>query len=200
MGMASDKNNMEVSWNRATPSHHPFIVGIFPNKNHPAFLGYPYDGNLRIWSPKGWHKAITSCLATLVGMTCATRSWQNMCFFNLWGACTKNMQLNVLATNKVIETRWCALPLARNPGQWDTYFATCSGKHISSWCDQLAHQPPPTTPIMDCCDAMTSTLLVYATSFLRSLGMNLAGRIAGSLGLKLDVCSSYDFYWIDGWN
>ena len=34
---------MEVSWNRATPSHHPFLDGIFPNKNHPANLGYPHD-------------------------------------------------------------------------------------------------------------------------------------------------------------
>ena len=32
----SNTHNMEVSWNRATPSHHPYFHGIFPNKNHPA--------------------------------------------------------------------------------------------------------------------------------------------------------------------
>ena len=30
---------VEVSWNRATPSHHPFLDGIFPYK--PSILGYP---------------------------------------------------------------------------------------------------------------------------------------------------------------
>ena len=30
---------MEVSWNRGTPSHHPFLDGIFPIKNHPAIGG-----------------------------------------------------------------------------------------------------------------------------------------------------------------
>ena len=29
--------HMVVSWNRATPSHHPFLDGIFPNKNQPNF-------------------------------------------------------------------------------------------------------------------------------------------------------------------
>ena len=29
--------------NRATPSHHPFLDGIFPNKNHPAIKGHPHD-------------------------------------------------------------------------------------------------------------------------------------------------------------
>ena len=33
---------LEVSWNRGTPSCHPFIDGIFPNKNHPA-MGIPHD-------------------------------------------------------------------------------------------------------------------------------------------------------------
>ena len=35
---------MMVSWNRGTPSHHPFIDGVFPNKNQP-FLRYPIYGN-----------------------------------------------------------------------------------------------------------------------------------------------------------
>ena len=35
-------HHLEVSWNRATPSHRPFLDGIFPNKNHPL-LGYPHD-------------------------------------------------------------------------------------------------------------------------------------------------------------
>ena len=45
--------NMEVSINRGTPSHHPFIDGIssifigfsgFPgHKNHPSIWGYPHD-------------------------------------------------------------------------------------------------------------------------------------------------------------
>ena len=28
---------------RGTPMHHPFLHGIFPNKNHPAIKGYPQD-------------------------------------------------------------------------------------------------------------------------------------------------------------
>ena len=34
--------NMEVSTNGGTPSHRPFLHGIFPNKNHPAIRGYPH--------------------------------------------------------------------------------------------------------------------------------------------------------------
>ena len=39
--------NLEVSWNRGTPSHHPFLDGVFPNKNQP-FLDTPIDGNPHI--------------------------------------------------------------------------------------------------------------------------------------------------------
>ena len=35
------------SINGATPVHHPFFYRIFPNKNHPAFLGYP----ITKWKP-----------------------------------------------------------------------------------------------------------------------------------------------------
>ena len=34
-----------VSWNRGTPSHDPFLDGIFPNKNQ-LFWGYPH-----LWKP-----------------------------------------------------------------------------------------------------------------------------------------------------
>ena len=35
------------SWNRATPSHHPFIAGIFPEIHHPSsLLGYRH-----VWNP-----------------------------------------------------------------------------------------------------------------------------------------------------
>ena len=33
---------MELSWNRGTHSHHPFIAGVFHEKNQP-FLGIPHD-------------------------------------------------------------------------------------------------------------------------------------------------------------
>ena len=33
-------DHLVVSWNRGTPSHHLFLDGIFPNKNHP-FWGTP---------------------------------------------------------------------------------------------------------------------------------------------------------------
>ena len=39
---------MEVSWNRGTPSHHPFLDGIFPNKNQPA-IGVPPFMETPIW-------------------------------------------------------------------------------------------------------------------------------------------------------
>ena len=32
--------NFEVSWNRGTPSHHPFLDGVFPYK--PTIFGYPH--------------------------------------------------------------------------------------------------------------------------------------------------------------
>ena len=35
---------------RGTPSHHPFIDGIFPNKNQPASLGYPHFRNPQLVS------------------------------------------------------------------------------------------------------------------------------------------------------
>ena len=35
--------HMEVSWNRGTPSYHPFEIGIFHYK--PSILGYPIYGN-----------------------------------------------------------------------------------------------------------------------------------------------------------
>ena len=38
--------NMGASINRGTPVHHTFLDGIFPNKNHPASLGY-----LHLWKP-----------------------------------------------------------------------------------------------------------------------------------------------------
>jgi hypothetical protein len=34
---------------RATPSHLPFLIGIFHEINHPAIKGYPHDyGNLQM--------------------------------------------------------------------------------------------------------------------------------------------------------
>ena len=30
--------DLEVSWTGGTPSHHPFLDGIFPNKNHPFWI------------------------------------------------------------------------------------------------------------------------------------------------------------------
>ena len=38
---------VEVSWNRGTPSHHPFLDGIFPHKNHPVW-GTPIYGKPHI--------------------------------------------------------------------------------------------------------------------------------------------------------
>ena len=37
---------MEVSWNRGTPSYHPFVHGIFQYK--PTIFGYPNLGHLHI--------------------------------------------------------------------------------------------------------------------------------------------------------
>ena len=48
------KSDMEVSWNRGTPSHHPFLDGIFHYK--PSSYGdAPIDGNLHMdwWLPTG---------------------------------------------------------------------------------------------------------------------------------------------------
>ena len=36
--MDFDGRYTEVSWNRGTPSHHPFLFGIFPDKNHPFWI------------------------------------------------------------------------------------------------------------------------------------------------------------------
>ena len=40
-------SHMEVSWNRGTPSHHPFLDGIFHEINQP-FGGTPISGNPHI--------------------------------------------------------------------------------------------------------------------------------------------------------
>ena len=42
---------MEVSWNRGTPSHHPFYFRIFPEINHPAIKGYPHGYGNPMKSP-----------------------------------------------------------------------------------------------------------------------------------------------------
>ena len=33
---------MDISWNRGTPSSHPFLDGIVPKKNHPAIWVSPF--------------------------------------------------------------------------------------------------------------------------------------------------------------
>ena len=47
---AYKSHDMGVSGNRGIPSHHPFLDGIFPNKNHP-FLGSPMTS----WKPPYAH-------------------------------------------------------------------------------------------------------------------------------------------------
>ena len=48
-GLPPCESHMGVSQNRATPSYHTFIDGIFPYK--PNILGYPQDyGNLHMFS------------------------------------------------------------------------------------------------------------------------------------------------------
>ena len=41
---------MEVSINGGTPSHHPFIDGIFPHKKHPA-MGVAIATSPGAWDP-----------------------------------------------------------------------------------------------------------------------------------------------------
>ena len=52
--------NMEVSWNRGTPSHHPFN-GIFPYK--PSILRYPHFMETPIWGIWFLSNAIISVTA-----------------------------------------------------------------------------------------------------------------------------------------
>ena len=66
---------------RGTPSHHPFLGGIFPNKNHP-FWGSPIYGNplknpqtkdtTKMYPPSISVKSISSFVMTVV--QCASRS------------------------------------------------------------------------------------------------------------------------------
>ena len=42
------------SWNRGSLNHHPFLDGIFPNKNHPAFLGFPHGDHGSPSRPRSW--------------------------------------------------------------------------------------------------------------------------------------------------
>ena len=70
--METYRNHMVVSWNRGTPSHHPFADGIFLYTNPPACLGYPHDfagnrkapdpevaaGPLGPWAPGPMHRPI----------------------------------------------------------------------------------------------------------------------------------------------
>ena len=56
---------LEVSWNRGTPSHHPYLDGIVPNKNHP-FMGTPISGTPYLWKPKGELKTQRSSWSSCV--------------------------------------------------------------------------------------------------------------------------------------
>jgi len=53
LGRLGRKNRVGAIWGfpqkKGTPSHHPFIDGIFHELNHPASLGYLYFRKPSIW-------------------------------------------------------------------------------------------------------------------------------------------------------